>query len=76
MDQIQYITEESSRKISVEENKGEPDQIPEDIAQNRLLIDDYNIDYILITFKKSRFEIRIKSIKITFSSIKNKCLIK
>jgi hypothetical protein len=44
MDQIQYITEESSRKISVEENKGEPDQIPEDIAQNRLLIDDYNIE--------------------------------
>ena len=44
MDQIQYITEESSRKISVEENKGEPDQIPEDIAQNRLLIDDYNFE--------------------------------
>ena len=44
MEQIQYITEESNRKISVEENKGDPDHMPEGIAQNRLLLDDFNIE--------------------------------
>ncbi len=44
MEKIQYITEVSSREVSVEENKGDPDKMPKDIAQNRLIIDDYNIE--------------------------------